>query len=82
MSETVDYKTELERAYRALRGLYGAIAQGEMPDKALMGYHSPTRAAAARFVHEGELDGSEYFIGKDVSVLHDALAHYRPRATP
>jgi hypothetical protein len=82
MSETVDYKTELERAYRALRGLYGAVAKGEMPDKTALAYHSPTLAAAARFVHEGALDGSGYFIGKNVSVLHDALAHYRPAPTP
>jgi hypothetical protein len=53
-TKAIDYKSELERAYRALRGLYGPVAKGE-------------------------LDGSEYFIGKDVSVLHDALAHCRTK---
>lgn len=69
-----ELEIELGRAYRALRGLYGQIAKDQMPDKTMLAYHSPTIAAALRFVHEGELDGSQYFIGKPVSVLHDALA--------
>jgi hypothetical protein len=41
-------------------------------------YHSPTICADARFVHEGALDGSEYFIGKSVDVLHAALRGEEP----
>lgn len=72
----MDAKTELERAYRCIRGLYGKIANGEKPNATMLAYHSPTLAAAIRFVEEGALDGSEYFIGKDVSVLHEAMRRY------
>ncbi len=72
-----DLKLELERAYRALRGIYGCVANGRMPDKTMLAYHSPAIGAALRFVNEGALDGSEYFIGKPASVLHDALATAR-----
>jgi hypothetical protein len=44
-----------------------------MPTETMLGYHSPTIAAATRFMNEGALDGSEYFIGKPVSVMHAAL---------
>lgn len=67
-------KIELERAYRALRGLYHFAAKGELPTEAVLGYHAPTIGAAVRFVKTGELDGSEYFIGKHYSVLQEALA--------
>lgn len=73
-----ELKTELERAYRALRGLYGIVAKGGVPDNAWRGYHGPTLAAAIRFVNEGALDGSEYFIGKHVSVMQEALKGYEP----
>jgi len=69
-------ETELARAYRALRGIYGATANGHMPDAAMLGYHAPALGAAMRFVGEGKLDGSEYFIGKDVSVLRAELGKY------
>jgi hypothetical protein len=66
-------ETELERAYRAIRGFYTAAQKGVVPDKTMLAYHSPTIAAASRFVKTGELDGSEYFIGKHFRVLHEAL---------
>lgn len=66
-------RAELERAYRALHGFYHAHRQGKLLDKTTLAYHSPTIGAAARFIHEGSLDGSAYFEGKPVSVLHDAL---------
>lgn len=66
-------KLELERAYRALRGLWTVAQKGELPDKTMLAYHSPTIAAACRYVETGELDGSEYFVGKPVDVLHEAL---------
>lgn len=66
-------KTELERAYRAIRGFWAAAQKGESPTKTMLAYHSPTIAAACRFVDTGEMDGSEYFIGKSVKVLHEAL---------
>ena len=66
-------KTELERAYRALHAFRLAHIRGkQLPDHALA-YHSPTIAAAARWVNEQKLDGSEYFIGKHVSILQAAL---------
>lgn len=68
-----DLETELGRAYRALHGFYAVFARGEPPNKAMLGYHSTTIAAAARFVNGGSLDGSKYFEGKSVDVLHDAL---------
>lgn len=64
---------ELGRAYRALHGFYACYAKGERPNDAMLGYHSLTIAAAARFVNQGALDGAEYFIGKSVDVLHDAM---------
>jgi hypothetical protein len=72
-----DYKTELERAYRCIRGMYGAIANGLKFEGSPLAYHSPTLGAAIRFVDEGALDGSEFFIGKHISALHDALGKYR-----
>lgn len=64
-------KTELGRAYRAVHGLHNAHKAGT---EHALAYHSPTIGAAARFVREGSLDGSEYFIGKPVEVLHAALS--------
>lgn len=61
-------ETELERAYRALVG----YQSGRLNDAA-RAYHALTVAAAKRFVFEDALDGSEYFIGKPVEVLHAAL---------
>lgn len=72
-----ELEIELGRAYRALRGIYGKVANGETPDKTMLAYHAPALAAAVRFVDEEALDGSAYFIGKDVSVLHEALERYR-----
>lgn len=74
---TIDYMEELGRAYRCIRGLYGAIANGEQPNQAMLGYHSPTIAAAHRFVHENSLEGAGYFIGKHVDVLRETLAKYK-----
>lgn len=74
---TVDLEMELARAYRALRGIYGKVACGETPSDTMLAYHGPTLAAAMRFVSEGKLDGSEYFIGKPVEVLRSELVKYR-----
>jgi len=73
-SNDMDANTELERAYRAISGFYTAAQNGTVPDKTMLAYHSPTIAAACRFVKTGELDGSDYFIGKPVEVLHEALS--------
>lgn len=64
---------ELGRAYRALHAYAHARRAGTVLNETAVAYHSLTAAAAARFVHEGTLDGSEYFIGKPVEVLHAAL---------
>lgn len=68
--------TELRRAYRAIRGIYGKIANGETPDKTMLAYHSAALGAAIRFVDQGEFDGAQYFTGKPIEVLHDALRRY------
>lgn len=72
----MDHKEELERAYRCIRGLFGKIANGELPDKTMLAYHGSTIGAAIRFVDEHQLDGAEYFIGKHIDVLQAALRGY------
>ena len=72
-NELEHLRTELGRAYRALYAYTNAHAKGEPLSDAAVGYHSLTEAAAKRFVNHGALDGSEYFIGKSVDVLHAAL---------
>ena len=69
----IDLRKELERAYRCICGFHTALRKGELLDKTTTAYHSPTIAAARRFAIEGKLDGAEYFIGKKVDVLHNAL---------
>ena len=66
-------RKELERAYRCIVGFHSAHRKGELLDKTAFGYHSMTIGAARRFVKEGELDGSDYFIGKKPDALHAAL---------
>lgn len=61
---------ELQRAYRCIQGMHNALTRGI---ECNFGYHALTIGAAKRYVFEGELDGSTYFEGKQVSVLHDAL---------
>ena len=72
-NELEHLRTELGRAYRALAAYMNAADSGEPLSKAAFAYHSLTQAAAKRFVNHGALDGSEYFIGKSVDVLHAAL---------
>ena len=74
-------RTELGRAYRALHAFAHAYREGKKINETAVFYHSPTIGAAARFVHEGALDGSEYFIGKSVDVLHAALRGEEPKET-
>lgn len=66
-------ETELGRAYRALHAFTLAADRGESLDKVATTYHSMSIGAARRFVYEEKLDGSEYFIGKPLEVLRDAL---------
>lgn len=77
--ENAALKEELGRAYRAVHGFYNAHRDGKPPSDAMVGYHTPTIAAAARFVREGSLEGTNYFIGKHVSVLHEALGVPHPK---
>jgi hypothetical protein len=63
-------RRELERAYRCIQGLLHAQ---ETNHPFAYGYHQLTIGAAKRYVFLGELDGSEYFIGKDIKVLQEAL---------
>lgn len=71
-------RTELGRAYRALNAYTNARDRGEPLAEGAVAYHSLTEAAAKRFVRVGALDGSEYFIGKSVDVLHAALRGEEP----
>lgn len=66
-------RTELGRAYRCILGMHNALKamQADIPGN---GYHLVTVAAARRFAFEDALDGTDYFIGKPVEVLHAALA--------
>lgn len=73
-NENGHLKRELERAYRAISGLYTWHKETGKPNAPLIGYHSMTIAAARRFVKDGALDGSDYFEGKPVEVLQRALA--------
>ena len=74
MDNELDHlRTELGRAYRALLAYATASERGKRLNDAAVAYHSLTEAAAKRFVNHGALDGSEYFIGKSVDVLHAAL---------
>lgn len=63
---------ELQRAYRCIQAQHNALRamQASFPS---ISYHSLSIGAAKRFVFEGALDGSEYFIGKPAQVLHEAL---------
>lgn len=65
-------RTELGRAYRCIQVMHNALHKN--PANFPEACHSPTIGAAKRFVFEGALDGSEYFIGKPVDLLHKALA--------
>ena len=72
-------RTELGRAYRALHAFAFADREGKRLNETAVMYHSPTIGAAARFVREGALDGSQYFIGKSADVLHAALRGEHPK---
>ena len=65
-------RTELGRAYRCIQGMHNAMQKD--PASFPEGYHAPPIGAAKRYVFEDALDGSDYFIGKPVDVLHAALA--------
>lgn len=67
-------KKELGRAYRAVRGFYSVLSKGQKPSDGMMAYHALTVGAAIRFVNEGSLDGSEYFVGKKLDVLQAVMA--------
>jgi hypothetical protein len=73
-----DMKAELEKAYRCIRGFYQHARDGQIPDRTFLGYQLSTIAAAVRYVGEDALDGSEYFIGKNVEVLQSTLATVKP----
>ncbi len=64
-------RAEQGRAYRCIQGMHHALTLGI--SFTAEAYHSPTIAAAKRFVFEGALDGSDYFTGKPFDVLHAAL---------
>lgn len=71
-----ELKDELAKAYRALRGIYGRVVNNQPVDP-IVGYHSLTLGAAIRFVNEHSIEGTKYFIGKDVSVLQETLEGYK-----
>lgn len=61
---------ELKRAYRCIQGLHKEKTKGSPFDET---YHALALGAAKRSVFEGQLDGSVYFVGKHITVLHEAL---------
>lgn len=65
-------RTEQGRAYRCIQGMHNALARGI--SFSAEAYHAPTIGAAKRYVFEGAIDGSDFFVGKPVEVLHAALA--------
>ena len=77
-NELEHLRTELGRAYRALNAYTNARDRRLPLAESAVAYHSLTEAAAKRFVNTGALDGSEYFIGKSVDVLHAALRGEEP----
>lgn len=81
MTEEARLRIELERAYRALRGFWTFACKEEVPDRSMLAYHSMTIGAACRFVDEGDIAGSNFFEGKPVAILHDALS-MRKMTTP
>ena len=73
MTET-ELKIELQRAYRCIQGMENAMAHSmPMGSSFPHAYHALTIGAAKRYVFDGALDGSQYFEGKQASVLHAAL---------
>lgn len=62
---------ELQHAYRCIQGLNNALKELK---KNTPSHLALTVGAAKRYVYEDALDGSQYFVGKHVSVLHEALA--------
>ena len=73
-AEVLRLTIELERAYRCIVGFHSARRGLLLLADTPLAYHAPTIAAARRFVFEKSLEGSEYFIGKNVSELHRALS--------
>lgn len=70
----VHLEEELGRAWRALVAYANASeTTNARPSDAQRAYHSLALGAAKRFVHEGAFDGTAYFIGKPVEILHEAL---------
>lgn len=69
--EADQLRIELGRAYRCIQGMHKAL--NDNPASFPEAYHAPTLGAAKRCVFEGALDGSEFFTGKPVEVLHAAL---------
>ena len=67
---------ELDAAMRCTFWMYKKHREGVPLAKVNIGYHSPTLAAAARWVIQRAHDGRGYFFGKKVEVLHAALAVY------
>ena len=64
-------EVELGRAYRCIQGMHNALRNGaEFAEF----YHSPTLGAAKRYVYLSEMDGSQFFEGKPITELHEALS--------
>lgn len=74
-----DVERELERAYRAVYALYNEYTCSPQYDPTKYAHICLTLGAAARFVLDGRLDGADYFVGKHIDVLHEALRTYSTR---
>ena len=72
-SRIVRLEEELGRAWRALHVYARTAKTGVQPTDATRAYHELTVAAAKRFVLDGAFEGTAYFVGKPVEVLHETL---------
>lgn len=73
-AEIVRLTLELQRAYRCIVGFHTALRKDERLNRTSVAYHLPTIGAARRFVFQDSLEGADYFEGKHISILHEALA--------
>lgn len=76
-SDELDYKLELERAYRALFAYAKAVATKKPLSEGACAYHALTIAAAVRFNLDTDMVGSGFFEGQNPEVLVNELRRLR-----
>lgn len=76
-SDDLDYKLELERAYRALFAYAKAVATKKPLSEGACAYHALVIAAAVRFNLDTDMVGSTFFEGQPPEVLIQELQRLR-----